>query len=257
MENGLTNNGWGVYSVYHEVYIMKTIIKEIIPVLIMMLLLLSACSPAPDSYDFETAIENGDVVNAHGQTYNVEQLNSFLANVKSGHKAEVQITEYTIEGDPILQVLQYDGQVIRYTYDNSRDKFAGSDKGKKESEMVDILKEENEDTVIWYLVDAQGKKNPIFSMQKTESTEVLSDNTSELHKEIINDLMQHPELIPYEGVLGGTMGFYDPESILVLSDRWVFAGFDDGHINGYMLLSYRISDGKISWEVIDFYLDGE
>ncbi|MGI6451468.1 MAG: DUF4362 domain-containing protein [Desulfitobacteriia bacterium] len=237
--------------------IKKVIKKVIIPVLIMLLLFLTACSSASDSYDFETAIRNGDVVNVHGQTYNVEQLDAFLANVKSGHKAEVQITEYTIEGDPILQILAYDGQVIRYTYDNSRDKFAGSDKGKKQSEMVDILQEENEDTVIWYLVDAQGNKNAIFNMQNTESAEVSIDNTPDHQKYIINDLMQHPELIPYDGVLGGTMGFYDPESIQVLSDRWVFAGFDDGHINGYMLLSYRINDGKISWEVIDSYLDGE
>lgn len=237
--------------------IKKAIKKGIIPVLIMMLFLLSACSPALEMYDLETAIKNSDVVNVHGQTYNVEQLNAFLANVKSGHKAKVQITEYTNEGDPIFQILEYNGQVIRYTYDNSKDKFAGSDKGQKQQEMVDILREENTDTVIWYLVDAQGNKNAIFSMQKTENAEVSSDNISELHKDIINDLMQHPELIPYDGVLGGTMGFYDLESIQVLSDRWVYAGFDDGHINGYMLLSYRINDGKISWEVIDSYLDGE
>lgn len=351
------------------VNIMKVFKKEIIPVLIMMLLLLSACSPASDSYDSETAIRNGDVVNVHGQTYNVEQLDAFIDNVKSGRNAKVQITGYTIEGDPIFQILEYDGKVIRYTYDNSRDKFAGSDKGKRQSEMVNIIKEENQDTVIWYLVDAQGDKNDIFIMQNTETAEVnalvegfgaklksvyltsppeivrqditenygdyvqnellmewvndlqkapgrltsspwperieilsleklskniyrvqgkiievtsattdekpvtiqvkkteegrwliaavVIDNTPKLHKDIINDLRKHPELIPYDGVLGGTMGFYDPEGIHILSDRWVFAGFDDGHINGYMLLSYSINDGKISWEVIDSYLDGE
>ena len=86
---------------------------------------------------------------------------------------------------------------------------------------------------------------------------VSIDNTPEPHKDMINDLRKHPELIPFDGVLGGTMGFYDPEGIHILSDRWVFAGFDDGHINGYMLLSYSINDEKISWEVIDSYLDGE
>lgn len=343
--------------------------KKIILVLIMMLLFLSACSPAPDSYDSETAIRNGDVVNLHGQTYNVDKLDAFMADVKSGRKAKVQISEYTIEGDPILQILEYDGKVIRYTYDNSRDQFAGSDKGQKQSEMVDILKEENEDTVTWYLVDGQGNKQDIFSMKNAETAEVTAlvegfgeklksvyltsppeivrqdiaenygdyvqselllewlndpqkapgrltsspwperieislleklskdiyrvhgqiievtsastaekpatillkksaagpwliaavsiDNTPEPHKDIINDLRMHPELIPYDGVLGGTMGFYDPEGIRVLSNRWVFAGFDDGHINGYMLLSYHINDGKISWEVIDSYIDGE
>ncbi len=239
---------------------MKNFKNEMISVLLMILLFLSACSPAPspapDSYDSETAIRNGDVVNVHGQTYNVEQLDAFIDIVKSGHNAKVQITEYTIEGDPIIQILEYDGKVIHYTYDDSRDKFGGSDKGKKQSEMVDILKEENQDTVTWYLVDAQGNKKNIFLIQNTETAEVtaLVEGSGE---GIINDLMKHPELIPYDGVLGGTMGFYDTEGIQVLSDRWVFAGFDDGHINGYMLLSYRNNDGKIYWEVIDSYLSGE
>ena len=76
-------------------------------------------------------------------------------------------------------------------------------------------------------------------------------------EDIINDLMEHNELIPYDGVLGGTMGFYDRDNIYVLSDKWVFAYFDDGHINGYMLLSYSINNGTISWKVIDSYLFGQ
>jgi len=137
------------------VNIMKVFKKEIIPVLIVMLLLLSACSPASDSYDSETAIRNGDVV-----------------------------------------------------------------------------------------------------MQNTETAEVTA-LVEGFGAKLKSDLRKHPELIPYDGVLGGTMGFYDSKGIRVLSGRWVFAGFDDGHINGYMLLSYRLNDGKISWEVIDSYLDGE
>ena len=73
-------------------------------------------------------------------------------------------------------------------------------------------------------------------------------------KDIVLDLMKHNELIPYDGVLGGTMKFYDENSIQVLTDRWVFANFEDGHMHGYMLLRYNINEGKISWEVIDSYL---
>ena len=76
-------------------------------------------------------------------------------------------------------------------------------------------------------------------------------------EDIINDLMEHNELIPYDGVLGGTMGFYDRDNIYVLSDKWVFAYFDDGHINGYILLNYSINKGTISWKVIDSYLFGQ
>lgn len=73
--------------------------------------------------------------------------------------------------------------------------------------------------------------------------------------EIVADLREHPELIPYKGVLGGTMGFYYESEIHILSSKWVLASFDDGHIAGIMLLKYEVSDdGKISWKVIDSYL---
>lgn len=70
---------------------------------------------------------------------------------------------------------------------------------------------------------------------------------------IVADLLKHPELIPYEAVLGGVMSFYK-ETTDVLSDRWVFAYFEDGHINGNMLLEYSVKNGVISWKVIDSYL---
>lgn len=73
-------------------------------------------------------------------------------------------------------------------------------------------------------------------------------------KDIVSDLKTHSELIPYKGVLGGTMGFYGDNDIHVLTNSWVLAYFSDGHIGGYMLLRYGINNGSISWEVIDSYL---
>jgi len=70
------------------------------------------------------------------------------------------------------------------------------------------------------------------------------------------DLQRHPELIPHKGVLGGTMAFGFPEKIHVLTDKYVLAYFEDGHIAGWMLLEYGVSKGgKIYWRVIDSYLD--
>jgi hypothetical protein len=67
-------------------------------------------------------------------------------------------------------------------------------------------------------------------------------------QDILSDLKNHRELIPYEGVLGGTMRFYDKES-WILNDKWVFAYFEDGHIGGHMLLEYNVNEnGKINWK---------
>ena len=78
----------------------------------------------------------------------------------------------------------------------------------------------------------------------------------EQSRRIKADLTEHPELIPFEGTLGGTMGFYDPENIYVLSDKWVYARFEDGHIQGGMLLEYSLGpDGEISWQVLEARLE--
>lgn len=69
--------------------------------------------------------------------------------------------------------------------------------------------------------------------------------------DIKSDLMSKPELIPYEGVLGGTMGFYSEDEILILPGGWVYAIFEDGHINGAVILTYTVDEGVITWTPIN------
>ena len=74
-------------------------------------------------------------------------------------------------------------------------------------------------------------------------------------KDIISDLRQHRELIPYKGTLGGTMNFYSEDQIWVLTKKWVFAYFEDGHNGGYLFLEYEVTkDGKIKWKTIASYI---
>ncbi len=90
---------------------------------------------------------------------------------------------------------------------------------------------------------------------KENTTAAVSEVTDEQARMIVSDLISHPELIPYEGVLGGTMGFYARDSVRVLSDRWALATFEDGHRMGGMLLRYQVTDRGIVWKVIDSYLE--
>ena len=74
-------------------------------------------------------------------------------------------------------------------------------------------------------------------------------------RDIIADLKQHRELIPYKGTLGGTMNFYDDGKIWILTKKWVLAYFEDGHVAGYLLLEYDVSQGgRIAWKTIASYL---
>jgi hypothetical protein len=62
------------------------------------------------------------------------------------------------------------------------------------------------------------------------------------------DLMKHPDLIPFPGVLGGSMGFYSADDIRILGSHWAFARFEDGHIGGSILLEYKVEHGRITWK---------
>jgi hypothetical protein len=73
---------------------------------------------------------------------------------------------------------------------------------------------------------------------------------------LVTDLERHPELIPYPGVLGGMMGFYDTTAIHVLDEQWVYAYFEDGHISGYGLFRYRVQPGgRIEWQRVAAHRD--
>jgi hypothetical protein len=64
------------------------------------------------------------------------------------------------------------------------------------------------------------------------------------------DLLRHPELIPAEGVVGGTMAFRR-DAIYVLPGGHVWAVADDGHIETAMLLRFDIDrDRTITWRAV-------
>jgi len=69
--------------------------------------------------------------------------------------------------------------------------------------------------------------------------------------DLATDLMKHNELIPCEGSVGGTPGFYSPDRIAVLSKDHVIADYDDGHVEGTVELTFIVSHGTISWTVVN------
>ncbi|HEY9185044.1 MAG TPA: hypothetical protein VIM94_06950 [Salegentibacter sp.] len=61
-------------------------------------------------------------------------------------------------------------------------------------------------------------------------------------------LKSDPELIPEKGVLGGKMQFINTE---ILNERFIWAEFEDGHINGQAIYQYRLSkEGKPQFRLI-------
>ncbi|MBI9010691.1 MAG: hypothetical protein JEZ08_00560 [Clostridiales bacterium] len=81
------------------------------------------------------------------------------------------------------------------------------------------------------------------TIHKLETQGILDYKTIEM------DLANKPEMIGFDGVLGGTMFFW---SIHLLNDQWVYAEFEDGHIDGAGIYEFSIEDdGTIYWKSID------
>jgi hypothetical protein len=70
-------------------------------------------------------------------------------------------------------------------------------------------------------------------------------------EDILKDLFNNPQLIPHEGVLGGTMRFHSMDDLKLINGSWAYARYEDGHITGEMLLEYQVGrNGTITWTII-------
>jgi uncharacterized membrane protein len=78
--------------------------------------------------------------------------------------------------------------------------------------------------------------------------ELRANGLTDPPAELVQDLRSHPELIQLKAVLGGTMRFIGPFTV---TDRWVIAAYEDGHISGCGIFAYEVSDGRINWHLVD------
>ena len=65
------------------------------------------------------------------------------------------------------------------------------------------------------------------------------------------DLISRKDLIPWKGVLGGTMAIPGPESIWFFAPHWALAYVEDGHIAGCLLFRFRVLGGRIEWTPVE------
>ncbi len=80
-------------------------------------------------YTAEQAEKNGDVVLALDGIKNPATWVQFAERVKQKKPGQVQITAYTVEGDPIFYNLSYNGgDDIRYRFDTTHDAFGSPEK---------------------------------------------------------------------------------------------------------------------------------
>ncbi|WP_318614591.1 DUF4362 domain-containing protein [Sporosarcina sp. YIM B06819] len=113
---------------------------------ILGILLLSACS-----YDSEKAVKNGDVINHNGPVYNFPRFELFLDRIEANKPATVRIANYTLEGDPTLYNLTFDGSSIDLEIDRSNNNNRGDEPAKVNRTCQDLVMEEGQQVVTYML----------------------------------------------------------------------------------------------------------
>lgn len=125
---------------------------------ILFLSILSACQ--------STKIQDSDIVfEQTGEITNRDELETFIRNVKDGKKDQVRIVRRTIEGAPIFDALDYNGEEIMYTNDDSQDAFGGPDKGVQVDTCTDLESRETGEGMEYYLTGCSTEIGEYFSFE--------------------------------------------------------------------------------------------
>ncbi|OIK13777.1 DUF4362 domain-containing protein [Bacillus sp. MUM 13] len=122
--------------------------RKVICLTFVGLILLSGCSKST-AYNSEEAVKKGDVVFTPAGIKNFNRFKDFLDNMEAHQKDKIRVTGYTDEGDPIYSDLDYDGNKIKYSHDNSNDKFGG-DRGITTNTCKKIVTKETVDNGVDY-----------------------------------------------------------------------------------------------------------
>lgn len=140
--------------------------KQLVLLMSFCFLTLSGCNG--DDYPSEEAIKNGDIVTTPERA-NIDRFETFLERVEANKKDTIRITNYTTEGDAILEDITYDGKQFIYSLDSSRDEY-GSEIDDREKEVCQKLKKRTENKrEVFTLTDCQeGQDHDVFVSEAGE-----------------------------------------------------------------------------------------
>ncbi|MCM3745192.1 DUF4362 domain-containing protein [Sporosarcina luteola] len=113
------------------------------------------CLVAACSYDSEKAVKNGDVINMNGPIFNFDRFQHFLESVEEDEVASVRITNYTLEGNPTLYNLSFDGAEFDLEIDQSKNKERGDNPRKMSMSCTELVEDEGQQLFIYTLEGCQ------------------------------------------------------------------------------------------------------
>ena len=121
----------------------------------------------PDEYDKILQLDNVFVL-VHGTVEKGQNLwDSFLAAVDAGKGAQIDVIRFTVEGDPIIETVHYDGEVFYLCVDNSRDAYRGKGDKYFDAKYSQLVKEETVldaggRTIEYFLTEGENKYSIVY-----------------------------------------------------------------------------------------------
>ena len=126
-------------------------------------------SEAAKEEQLGTALQMDNMfVVVHGTVETGQHLwDVFLESVDAGNPAQVEIVRFTVEGDPIIETVHYDGEKFYLCVDNSRDAYRGNGDQYFEAEYIQLVKEENTldnggRIIEYFLTDGENKYSIVY-----------------------------------------------------------------------------------------------
>ncbi|MNP54603.1 hypothetical protein D3C76_1491710 [compost metagenome] len=98
-------------------------------------------------YTRENAIRNGDIViQSPDRIANREKAEAFFEHYSKQQPDWIRITFFTVEGDPVIHEVLYDGRMLWYLQDYSRDAYGV--RGRNLDQCTDVQPDQQE-PVYW------------------------------------------------------------------------------------------------------------
>lgn len=218
--------------------------------------------------ELQEEILKGRVIVAHNKITNINLLDDFLDDTdkynKNKKSSQIEIATYTIEGDEILIILEYNKETNQYiiTKDNTKDKYAAIENRKIETNKYsgysyNIIKKINENAIYIVLepdkrVDRELEELVILAYSK--SLEQNKDTSRTKIKDVIlkAEETDTKELVTYNDVLyGRAYGMIDyagnPNGPIGTINKLIgeeYLPVLDGETNTEELLNAKVDDAN-------------
>ncbi len=95
--------------------------------------------------DYEAVLQMDAYIIVHGTVKKgQEKWDDFLLAVQNGETAEIDIVGFTVEGDPIITYLQFDGEAFLMVRDNTRDAWGNGAVTESKYSYLNILQDSDD-----------------------------------------------------------------------------------------------------------------